>query len=156
MSDCGTGNNALFSGFSRQCEIIGFANAPSYLGFMTRVLYYVPASVLCPGFPSPESDYPTVSPLHSLSCMAGAGISTCCPSPTPFGLGLGPDLPWVDEPSPGNLRHTTVRFRTSLSLLMPAFSLVCSPSALPLGLQPAYVAPLPILFRVFPSFGIKF
>ena len=28
----------------------------------------------------------------------------CFPSPTPFGLGLGSDLPWADEPSPGNLR----------------------------------------------------
>jgi hypothetical protein len=28
----------------------------------------------------------------------------CFPSPTPFGLGLGTDLPWADEPSPGNLR----------------------------------------------------
>ena len=23
--------------------------------------------------------------------IGGTGISTCCPSPTPFGLGLGPD-----------------------------------------------------------------
>ncbi len=28
----------------------------------------------------------------------------CFPSPTPFGLDLGSDLPWADEPSPGNLR----------------------------------------------------
>ena len=35
------------------------------------------------------------------------GISTCCPSSTPFDLDLGPDLPWVDEPSPGNLRLST-------------------------------------------------
>jgi hypothetical protein len=26
----------------------------------------------------------------------GTGISTSCPSPTPVGLGLGPDLPWAD------------------------------------------------------------
>ena len=26
----------------------------------------------------------------------GTGISTSCPSPTTFVLGLGPDLPWVD------------------------------------------------------------
>ena len=37
----------------------------------------------------------------------GTGISTCCPSSTPFGLNLGPDLPWVVEPSPGNLRLST-------------------------------------------------
>src|SRR3974390_3425601 len=33
-----------------------------------------------------------------------AGILTCCPSTTPFGLVLGSDLPWADLPSPGNLR----------------------------------------------------
>ena len=37
----------------------------------------------------------------------GAGIYTCCPSPTTAVLGLGPDLPWVDEPSPGNLGLST-------------------------------------------------
>ncbi|ABZ84886.1 hypothetical protein HM1_3126 [Heliomicrobium modesticaldum Ice1] len=44
----------------------------------------------------------------------GTGISTCCPSPTPFGLGLGPDLPWADEPSPGNLRLAAGRILTCL------------------------------------------
>ena len=29
----------------------------------------------------------------SQTLLGGTGISTCCPSPTPFGLGLGPDLP---------------------------------------------------------------
>src|SRR5207302_4739851 len=33
-----------------------------------------------------------------------AGILTCRPSTTPFGLALGPDSPWADLPSPGNLR----------------------------------------------------
>src|SRR5688572_13358045 len=28
----------------------------------------------------------------------GTGISTRCPSTTPVGLALGPDLPWADEP----------------------------------------------------------
>src|ERR1700760_854206 len=36
----------------------------------------------------------------------GAGILTCPPSATPFGLALGPDSPWADLPSPGNLRLT--------------------------------------------------
>ena len=63
--------------------------------------------------------------------LGGIGISTDCPSSTPFGLDLGPDLPWVDEPSPGILRLSTGRIRTSLSLLMPAFSLVYCPLPLP-------------------------
>ena len=50
----------------------------------------------------------------------GAGILTCCPSPTPFGLGLGP-------PNPGRncLPQETSGFRRAgfspaLSLLIPA------------------------------------
>jgi len=42
----------------------------------------------------------------------GTGIFTCCPSPAPFGLGLGPGLPWADEPSPGNLRFSASRILT--------------------------------------------
>ena len=86
----------------------------------------------------------------------GAGISTSCPSATPFGLALGPDLPWVDEPSPGNLAHSTVEILTPLSLLMPAFSLDYSPRVLSLPLQPVIIAPLPLGFRLTLSFGIIF
>ena len=44
----------------------------------------------------------------------GAGIFTCCPSTTPFGLALGTDSPWADLPSPGNLRLTAKKILTSL------------------------------------------
>ena len=44
----------------------------------------------------------------------GTGISTSFPSTTPFGLALGPDLPWADEPSPGNLRFSAGRILTCL------------------------------------------
>ena len=57
---------------------------------------------------------------------------TCYPSDTPFGLSLGPDLPWADEPSPGNLRLSTARILTLLSLLIPAFSLLSRPLMLSL------------------------
>ena len=57
----------------------------------------------------------------------GTGISTSCPSPTTSVLGLGPDLPWADEPSPGNLGLSTGRFLACLSLLIPAFSLLHRP-----------------------------
>ena len=53
----------------------------------------------------------------------GTGISTGCPSTTPHGLALGPDLPWADEPSPGTLGLSAGEILTPLSLLMPAFSL---------------------------------
>ena len=35
--------------------------------------------------------YPPASPLRSI--LGGTGILTCCPSLTPFGLGLGPTNP---------------------------------------------------------------
>ena len=42
----------------------------------------------------------------------GAGIFTCFPSTTPFGLALGTDSPWEDYPCPGNLRLTANGFFT--------------------------------------------
>ena len=71
-------------------------------------------------------------------------MSTCSPSPTTLVLGLGPDLPWADEPSPGNLGLSTDEFLAHLSLLIPAFSLVSCPPVLSVRLQPSYDAPLPI------------
>ena len=78
--------------------------------------------------------------------IGGAGISTCSPSPTTIVLGLGPDLPWADEPSPGNLGLSTAMFLAWLSLLIPALSLPCSPLLLSVQLQPACNAPLPRIF----------
>ena len=75
----------------------------------------------------------------------GTGISTSCPSPTTSVLGLGPDLPWADEPSPGNLGLSTGRFLACLSLLIPAFSLLHRPPLLSLRLQPMHYAPLPLI-----------
>jgi hypothetical protein len=60
-------------------------------------------------------------------------------------LGLGPDLPWADYPSPGTLRLSTVRFLALLSLLIPAFSLLYCPDSLPLILRPVQYAPLPFI-----------
>ena len=51
-------------------------------------------------------------------------------------LTLGPDLPWADEPSPGNLRLSTAKILTLLSLLIPAFSLLPRPYVLSIILHP--------------------
>ena len=158
VSVCGTGTFTLFSSFSRQCGFIHFASlvrSPSALRLPTGVLHCLPTLRLGRTFPSVRSVYPSVSPLHT-SSFGGTGISTRCPSPTPFGLGLGPDLPWADEPSPGNLRLSTGEFLAPLSLLMPAFSLPCSPPPLPIRLLPAYIAPLPIELLQSLSFGVRF
>ena len=69
---------------------------------------------------------------------------TCCPSTTPFGLALGPDLPWADEPSPGTLRFSAAKILTLLSLLIPAFSLLYCPPFLSVWLHPVQNAPLPL------------
>ena len=58
---------------------------------------------------------------------SSTGISTCCPSATPLGLALGPDLPRADQLYSGNLRYSAGRIPTFLSLLIPAFSLLIPP-----------------------------
>ncbi len=84
-------------------------------------------------------------PRFARSAFGGTGISTSCPSPTAFALGLGPDSPWADEPSPGNLGFSAGRIPTCLSLLMPTFSLARGPLALSSDLPPPRDAPLPRL-----------
>ena len=55
------------------------------------------------------------------------GISTCCPSATTLVLALGPDLPRADQLYSGNLGYSALRIPTSISLLIPAFSLLKCP-----------------------------
>ena len=88
-----------------------------------------------PVFPLPGSPSTSAS-LVCFKYSYSAGISTCCPSDTPFGLSLGPDLPQADEPSLGNLRFSTGWILTILSLLIPAFSLLPRPQMLSLLLLP--------------------
>ena len=83
-------------------------------------------------------------PLTLIACVPtvlinkSAGIYTCCPSATPFGLALGPDLPGADQLYPGNLGYSAGRILTFLSLLIPAFSLHISPLLLPVQLRRKY------------------
>ena len=67
-------------------------------------------------------------PTVLLYCSTG--ISTCCPSATSFDLTLGPDLPRADQLYSGNLRYSAWRIPTSISLLIPAFSLLNTPQLL--------------------------
>ena len=97
-------------------------------------------SPLRPGRPTPGLQYANVSVCLILS---GYRISTVCASTTPFGLALAPGLPRADEPAPGNLRYSAITILTQFSLLIPAFSLLCSPSVLTIRLHPAENAPLP-------------
>ena len=131
----------------------------------TSLLYFTPHHVfplphgfsnatgtsLAPGFHSRlplSARVPTVLSYHS------TGISTCCPSATTLVLTLGPDLPRADQLYPGNLRYSALKILTSISLLIPAFSLLSSPPLLPVWLRSANNAPLPTF--LFLSFGVVF
>ena len=71
-----------------------------------------------------------------------------------FALTLGPDLPREDQLYPGNLGYSAWRIPTSISLLIPAFSLQYTPQLLSVLLRRIFNAPLPML--PFLSFGVVF
>ena len=79
--------------------------------------------------------------------IRSTGISTCCPSATAFALTLGPDLPKEDQLYFGNLRYSAEKILTSLSLLIPAFSLPNSPLLLTVQLRRVRDAPLPLMIN---------
>ena len=98
---------------------------------------------------------PLSTRVPTVLLYGSTGISTCCPSATPLGLALGPDLPRADQLYSGNLGYSAKRIPTSFSLLIPAFSLLKTPLFLPVQLLCFDNAPLPITSFImqFPSFG---
>ena len=60
----------------------------------------------------------------------GSRMLTACPSPTPFGLGLGPTHPGRINLPQEPLGFRRLRFSRSISLLIPAFSLPPRPAPL--------------------------
>ena len=145
-SVCGTGTYKIVSTFSRQR---GFTCFPTCLrSFIWSALCTAYFTTMQP----PILHRLYHQPAHAIllcQCFAhigGTGISTSCPSPTTIVLGLGPDLPWADEPSPGNLGLSTCKFLAYISLLIPAFSLLHRPRLLSVPLQPVHYAPLPLHF----------
>ncbi len=112
-----------------------FAQDNQRLGPLTLPRHPV-ASLIPVGSVSPEG----LSLAHRIRpgrAQSGTGISTRFPSTTPFGLALGPDLPWADEPSPGNLGQSAEEILTLHSLLMPAFALVRPPRLASAAASPA-------------------
>jgi hypothetical protein len=81
----------------------------AFLATEHRRLPYLNFGPLRPGQPTPGFCYFHVSPCLK---FGGYGISTVCASTTPFGLALAPDLPWEDEPRPGNLRFSAIMILT--------------------------------------------
>ena len=68
------------------------------------------AYMLKPGQPSPG--WPSLL-RHPIAAAIGAGILTCFPSTTPFGLALGADSPCADERCAGTLGLPARRIFTS-------------------------------------------
>ena len=141
----------------------GFSRQPAYL------LRYLSSLRVTPLLYT--ADLPTVQllclhrSLHSRLLLSSrvptvllydsTGISTCYPSTTSFDLALGPDFPRADQLYPGNLGYSAWRILTSISLLIPAFSLLKSPLLLSVQLRSFKNAPLPIV-KQFRSFGSMF
>ena len=88
-----------------------------------------------PSCPFDGFTLPTASPLRSLATRSGAGFSDLLSIAYDYNvLGLGPDSPWVDWRCPGTLRLAVWMVRTSMTLLIPAFALVCAPPVLAIWL----------------------
>ena len=88
---------------------------------------------------------PLSTRVPTVLLYSSTGISTCCPSTTLFSLALGPDFPRADQLYSGILGYSAWRILTSISLLIPAFSLLSSPRLLPVPLLRADNAPLPLI-----------
>ena len=93
VSDCGTGAALLARRFSRQCGINSFApvGAPHQSSDLAgRIFLSQPSYNLRPALPI-AGEPSLLRPSIAHNAHGGTGISTCCPSPTSFDLGLGPD-----------------------------------------------------------------
>lgn len=93
VSVCGTGTSFLTRGFSWQCEIRNFGTivpSPSQLVIDARICLCISLTAWPLTSSGADSLSYCVPPLFKRK-GGGTGISTCYPSPTPFGLGLGPD-----------------------------------------------------------------
>ena len=74
-------------------------------------------------------------PASLVTMRSGAGLSHLLAIAYDYDvLGLGPDSPWDDWRCPGTLRPSVWMVLTSMTLLIPAFALVCAPPVLAVGL----------------------
>ena len=80
---------------------------------------------------------------RTCSSASGNGLSTVCPSATPFGLALGPTNPPTMIVAAETSAIRWDGLLTVLLLLMPTFSLPCPPPPFPGRLRRTGDAPLP-------------
>ena len=95
VSVYGTGDILLDSGFSWQCGVGSFSTffrSTSRFILMESGFAYFPDFVLV-RLTNWALLLSSCVPTYFLALDIGTGFSTCCPSTTPFGLALGPDLP---------------------------------------------------------------
>ena len=116
--------------------------SPSHFAYNQRICLSVTTLCLGRSFHSRLKLSPCVP---TVLFICSTGISTCYPSTTALALALGPDLPRADQLYSGNLGYSAWRILTSISLLIPAFSLLIRPLLLPVQLRSDKNAPLPIL-----------
>ena len=133
-------------GFSWQRGLSHFAQkrARTRLSGLTdaRICLSIPPTGLNPHFQPRAGLSFCVTPSLKRS-QGGTGILTRCPSPTPFGLGLGPTNPGRISLPQETLGFRREGFSPSLSLLVPAVALPL-PSTGPHGpASPGWNAPLP-------------
>ena len=120
VSVCGTGTFIQDqSSFSRQCASWKFVTFNFH--YIFRYEFFLFLAFL-----------PLLRPLTFFKVSVVQEFQPAIHQIRLLGLSLGPDLPWADEPSPGNLRLSTARILTLLSLLIPAFSLLSRPPMLSL------------------------
>ena len=113
----------MSSSFSRQCDSWNFVT--SFFHYIFRYESFLFLAFL-----------PLLRPLTFLKVSVVQEFQPAVHQIRLLGLSLGPDLPWADEPSPGNLRLSTAKILTLLSLLIPAFSLLSRPYVLSIILLP--------------------
>ena len=103
-------------------------------------LPYLPTSLNDPRLVAPG---PPRHPAVVKRVPNGAGLSTCCPSPTPRGLGLGPTHPLRSDRAAETSDIRRWGFAPHESLLIPTFALAPAPRRLTLTVHCRSDAPLP-------------
>ena len=118
---------------------------------IARSNYHAPSCpcshrISTPSTPGLRQEPPIASTRRHLAVQTvfgGSGISTRCPSPTAFALGLGPTNPEMITMAQETLLLRPTGFSPVLWLLIPAFSLDTAPPNLAVRLRCNINAPLP-------------
>ena len=143
VSVYGTGTNHTIAAF-----LDSWNHALPYFYFGPHHAFGLPDGFSCqtPTSLAPVFSFPGCTVLlcpHSSDDSQYRNLN-CCPSTTSFDLALGPDLPRADQLYSGNLGYSAWRIPTSISLLIPAFSLLTGPQLLTVLLRSDKNAPLPM------------